>query len=730
MFPLDANKGDYARKINPDACHASSSTTAGVPAVPLDIEHQPLPDGNDPRLWSPARKFLMVVMLSAGSWIPASAANIIFPALASVEADLRTNPSVLALSVSIFILVQGGGSMTFVPISELYGRKWIYLSCLLAFTLAQVGAGRANSIGQFIAMRVIGGYASSPLLTMAAGTIADMYEVESRGRVLGLYYCAPLLGPSMGALGGALTSAGSWRITFYFLAACGSAILLCYILFFRETFRKERSLVWQKAHKRAIVEAMALDAKGASQNGEVQRQIPSRRTYTIRQLWPIEGCRDVGKKNGTLHPISSGTRSDEKPFDSPIYLISSAHPRSHPATRKLGTQLGAVWSGGPKVHVDAGVGLRPLEEHQQLQNESSLPAHHDEYDHGYGHHEYHGHTAGISSCSCNDLHAAFTTEGLLNVHQNELSKVVENSQTKMPPLAHVRSAPGAVTFSALTKATSGEITGRLKRSTTKNSAISISGSAVNSLDRIITTDGKEIKVRVHASDVNPLLPMFGIIQQPHNFLTLTFSGLTFGSQYSLSFAASRTFGAAPYHFEPIKVGLVLFSLGAGGMIGSICGGRLSDRNLMRKRCATGHPAPAEERLMAVRLLCILTPLMFVAYAWLVDKKVNVAGPVIVLFFLGFVQFGAYSSVLSYLVDANKGRAAAAVSTNSVYRGAFACVASQIAGPLQDRMGDGWFNTGWAVVLALAQAMLFLVAYRGNAWRTKAAARKAEAEQKA
>ncbi|MBZ6370491.1 MAG: hypothetical protein LBE44_00875 [Microbacterium hominis] len=37
---------------------------------------------------------------------------------------------------------------------------------------------------------------------------------------MGIYYAAPLLGPSAGPLlGGAITSASNWRSTFYFLLA-------------------------------------------------------------------------------------------------------------------------------------------------------------------------------------------------------------------------------------------------------------------------------------------------------------------------------------------------------------------------------------------------------------------------------------------------------------------------------------------------------------------------------
>lgn len=58
-----------------------------VPASP-DIEHYPVVD--DPRLWSEARKWSIVATLSCGSWIPATSANILFPALPEIEQSLHT----------------------------------------------------------------------------------------------------------------------------------------------------------------------------------------------------------------------------------------------------------------------------------------------------------------------------------------------------------------------------------------------------------------------------------------------------------------------------------------------------------------------------------------------------------------------------------------------------------------------------------------------------------------
>lgn len=74
---------------------------------------------------------------------------------------------------------------------------------------------------------------------------------------MGLYYAVPLLGPSLGpVIGGLLTKGFSWRATFYFLAAFGG-VSFCSFLFFPDSYRKERSQIYQAATKRALKRALA-----------------------------------------------------------------------------------------------------------------------------------------------------------------------------------------------------------------------------------------------------------------------------------------------------------------------------------------------------------------------------------------------------------------------------------------------------------------------------------------
>lgn len=88
---------------------------------------------------------------------------------------------------------------------------------------------------------------TSSVIAIGAATLADIYDPFERGTKLGIFYAAPLLGPSLGPiLGGLLTQTFSWRASFWLLAAVLGANLVLFVFFFRDTFRRERSLTYQR----------------------------------------------------------------------------------------------------------------------------------------------------------------------------------------------------------------------------------------------------------------------------------------------------------------------------------------------------------------------------------------------------------------------------------------------------------------------------------------------------
>jgi MFS family permease len=76
--------------------------------------------------------------------------------------------------------------------------------------------------------------------------------------MVGIFYAAPLLGPSLGPLlGGVLAQAFDWRASMWLLAAILGVDLVLFALFFRDTFRCERSLTYRRALARRQSAAVA-----------------------------------------------------------------------------------------------------------------------------------------------------------------------------------------------------------------------------------------------------------------------------------------------------------------------------------------------------------------------------------------------------------------------------------------------------------------------------------------
>ncbi|GAA5916702.1 hypothetical protein JCM8208_000753 [Rhodotorula glutinis] len=234
----------------------------------------------------------------------------------------------------------------------------------------------------------------------------------------------------------------------------------------------------------------------------------------------------------------------------------------------------------------------------------------------------------------------------------------------------------------------------------------------------------DVKVKIRFRDVNPLAAAGAVVKQPANLLVLTYSGLLFASQYTVTLTSSRTFAAAPWEYSPIEVGLVLLAFGLGNVVGSVGGGRYSDYVLARLRAKNGGQGEPEMRIKSTYPAFAFLPCLFVAYAWLVYFEVNIAGPVVVLFFLGAAIMVIYASTLAYIVDANPGRSTSAVACNSLFRGVLACASSQAAEPILDKIKNGAFYSGWGVLLLLGEGALVVVAIRGGKWR--AASRASEA----
>ena len=91
-----------------------------------------------------------------------------------------------------------------------------------------------------IVFRILSGGAAASVQAVGAGTVADIWQPQERGRAMGVFYIGPLCGPGLApVIGGALTQGLGWRSTLWFLAIFGGVMLILIFFFLPETLARK-----------------------------------------------------------------------------------------------------------------------------------------------------------------------------------------------------------------------------------------------------------------------------------------------------------------------------------------------------------------------------------------------------------------------------------------------------------------------------------------------------------
>jgi len=123
------------------------------------------------------------------------ASSIYIPAIPDIENEFQVSLTVALLPYSFYVFGQAWGPLLGAPLSETFGRRGTYIPYMLLFAL---GAGFSHSIASLIVCRFFAGLFGSPVLSVGAGTIADIWSQQDRGIPMAILVLVPFLGPSLG----------------------------------------------------------------------------------------------------------------------------------------------------------------------------------------------------------------------------------------------------------------------------------------------------------------------------------------------------------------------------------------------------------------------------------------------------------------------------------------------------------------------------------------------------
>jgi len=126
-------------------------------------------------------------------------------------------------------------------LSDLFGRKPIFLIGVVVFLLGSAASGAAQTMNQLIIFRAFQGVGAAALLPIAIAVIGDLFTPRERGKWQGLtgavFGLSSILGPTAG---GWITDHATWRWVFYVNLPIGIIALLV-LIFLMPTLRSKNT---------------------------------------------------------------------------------------------------------------------------------------------------------------------------------------------------------------------------------------------------------------------------------------------------------------------------------------------------------------------------------------------------------------------------------------------------------------------------------------------------------
>ncbi len=121
-------------------------------------------------------------------------------------------------------------------LSARFGRKPLFLACLVGFTTTSMLCGVAQSLNEMVVFRVLQGVFGAALVPLSQSTMLDIYPPEQRGSAMALWGVGVMVGPILGpTLGGYLTDLYNWRWVFYVNLPFGLLATVGLVLFLPKT---------------------------------------------------------------------------------------------------------------------------------------------------------------------------------------------------------------------------------------------------------------------------------------------------------------------------------------------------------------------------------------------------------------------------------------------------------------------------------------------------------------
>ncbi|KAM0749043.1 MFS general substrate transporter [Meredithblackwellia eburnea MCA 4105] len=194
-------------------------------------------DPENPRNLSKSAKWVNTGLATLLCFVAGFGSSIITGGLDPMAAEFHVSGEVINLSVCVYVVGFGLGPLFFSPLSEVYGRRVVYLISMAMFFVFTIPSAVAKDAAVLIVFRFLAGVGASACMCLAGGSIADCWDSNERGYKMVAFsatlFASPCVGPP---IGGYIAMYTSWRWIYWVLLIFIGVAWLAAFAFLKETY--------------------------------------------------------------------------------------------------------------------------------------------------------------------------------------------------------------------------------------------------------------------------------------------------------------------------------------------------------------------------------------------------------------------------------------------------------------------------------------------------------------
>jgi multidrug resistance protein len=146
----------------------------------------------------------ILALLFTGVLMGALDISIVGPAIPAIEQTIKIDHRSLSWIFSIYVLFNLVGVTFLAKLSDLFGRRNIYIISVAIFALGSAIVSLSDDITVLLIGRAVQGFGASGIFPVASAVIGDIYPPEKRGQTLGMigavFGIAFIIGPVIAGL--------------------------------------------------------------------------------------------------------------------------------------------------------------------------------------------------------------------------------------------------------------------------------------------------------------------------------------------------------------------------------------------------------------------------------------------------------------------------------------------------------------------------------------------------